>query len=108
MNSNLDCGLWLTVMSQCRFISDNKYTRIMKDVILRPVMSLTYQLGFYELVISFHLGFSGLFNDNGWGWDHFISLHHGKDQFSFQSQRKTMPKNAQTTTPLHSSHTLAK
>ena len=48
------------------------------DQILRPVMSLTYQLGFYELVISFHLGFSGLFNDNGWGWDHFISLHHGK------------------------------
>ena len=32
----------------------------------------------------------------------------GKGQFSFQSQRKTMPKNAQTTTPLHSSHMLAK
>ena len=32
----------------------------------------------------------------------------GKDQFSFQSQRKAMPKNAQTTTQLHSSHTLAK
>ena len=32
----------------------------------------------------------------------------GKDQFSFQSQRKTMPKNAQTTAQLHSSHTLAK
>ena len=27
----------------------------------------------------------------------------GKDQFSFQSQRKAMPKNAQTTTQLHSS-----
>ena len=32
----------------------------------------------------------------------------GKDQFSFQSQRKAMPKNAQTTTQLHLSHTLAK
>ena len=32
----------------------------------------------------------------------------GKGQFSFQSQRKAMPKNAQTTTPLHSSHTLVK
>ena len=32
----------------------------------------------------------------------------GKDQFSFQSQRKAMPKNAQTTTQLHSSHTLVK
>ena len=32
----------------------------------------------------------------------------GKGQFSFQSQRKAMPKNAQTTTQLHSSHMLAK
>jgi len=31
-----------------------------------------------------------------------------KGQFSFQSQRKTMPKNSQTTTHLHSSHTLVK
>ena len=28
----------------------------------------------------------------------------GKGQFSFQSQRKAMPKNAQTTPQLHSSH----
>ena len=32
----------------------------------------------------------------------------GKGQFSFQSQRKAMPKNVQTTTQLHSSHTPAK
>ena len=31
-----------------------------------------------------------------------------KDQFSFQSQRKAMPKNAETTPQLHSSHTLVK
>ena len=30
----------------------------------------------------------------------------GKGQFSFQSQRKAMPKNAQTTAQLHSSHRL--
>ena len=29
----------------------------------------------------------------------------GKGQFSFQSQRKAMPKNVQTTAQLHSSHT---
>ena len=29
----------------------------------------------------------------------------GKGQFSFQSQRKAMPKNAQTTTQSNSSHT---
>ena len=32
----------------------------------------------------------------------------GKGKFSFQSQRKAMPKNAQTIAELHSSHTLAK
>ena len=32
----------------------------------------------------------------------------GKGQFSFQSQRKAMPKNAQTTAQLHSSHTVVK
>ena len=32
----------------------------------------------------------------------------GKGLFSFQSQRKAIPKNAQTTTQLHSSHTLVK
>ena len=32
----------------------------------------------------------------------------GKGQFSFQAQRKGMPKNAQTTTQLHSSHTQEK
>ena len=31
-----------------------------------------------------------------------------KGQFSFQSQSKAMPKNAQTTTQLHSSHTLSR
>ena len=32
----------------------------------------------------------------------------GKGQFSFQSQKKAMSKNIQTTTQLHSSHTLVK
>ena len=32
----------------------------------------------------------------------------GKCQFSFQSQRKAMPKNAQTAAQIHSSHTLVK
>ena len=32
----------------------------------------------------------------------------GKGQFLFQSQRKALPKNAQTTTQLHSSHMLVR
>ena len=40
----------------------------------------------------------------------FCKLNHrtGKDQFAFQSQRKAMPKNVQTTAQLHSSHMLVK
>ena len=42
----------------------------------------------------------------------FGTLSHGhktgKGEFSFQSQRKAMPKTAQTTAQLHSSHTLVK
>ena len=39
----------------------------------------------------------------------FSSGHRtGKGQFSFQSQRKAMPKNAQTTAQLHTSHKLVK
>ena len=39
-----------------------------------------------------------------------LNTGHGteKGQFSFQSQRKAMPKNAHTTAQLHSSHTLVK
>ena len=44
-----------------------------------------------------------LLSDASRGWKET-----GKGQFSFQPQRKAMPKNAQTTTQLHSSHTLAK
>ena len=35
-------------------------------------------------------------------------LRTGKDQFSFQYQRKAMPKKVQTTAQLHSSHTIPK
>ena len=41
-------------------------------------------------------------------WKLSSSHRFGKDLFSFQSQRKAMPKNAQTTTQLHSSHMLVK
>ena len=44
-----------------------------------------------------------------WKYGKLSSGHRtGKHQFSFQSQRKAIPKNAQTTAQLHSSHTLVK
>ena len=36
-----------------------------------------------------------------------VAKETGKGQFSFQSQRKAMPKNAETTTQLHSFYMLA-
>ena len=41
-------------------------------------------------------------------WKLSSSHRTGKGQFSLQSQREAMPKNAQTTAKLHSSHTLVK
>ena len=41
-------------------------------------------------------------------WKTAVATRTGKSQVSFQSQRKAMPKNAQTTEQLHSSHTLVK
>ena len=41
-------------------------------------------------------------------WKLSSSHRTGKGQFSFQSQREAMPKNAQTTAQLHSSHMLVK
>ena len=38
----------------------------------------------------------------------FGKLRSGKAQFSFQSQRRAMPKNVQTTVQLHSFHMLAR
>ena len=42
------------------------------------------------------------------GWKISSGHRTGKDQFSFESQGKAVPKNAQTTSQLHSSHMLAK
>ena len=41
-------------------------------------------------------------------WKTAVATEPEKGQFSFQFQRKTMPKNVQTTTELYSSHTLVK
>ena len=43
-----------------------------------------------------------------WKRSVFIQITTGKGQFSFQSLRKAILKNAQTTAQLHSSHTLVK
>ena len=41
-------------------------------------------------------------------WKTLLWSQDWKGQFSFQSQRKAMPKNVQTTAQLHSSHMIAK
>ena len=50
-----------------------------------------------------------ILNDDASKFGKLSSGHRtGKGQFSFQSQRKAMPKNAQTTAQLHSSYMLVK
>ena len=41
-------------------------------------------------------------------WKTQLWLRTGKSQFSFQTQRKAVPNNVQTTAQLYSSHMLAK
>ena len=54
-----------------------------------------------DVVKVLHLIRQQIWKTQQWPWN-------GKGQFSFQSQRKAIPKNAQTTTQVHSSHTLVK
>ena len=54
-----------------------------------------------DAVEVLHSIFQQMWNTQQWPQD-------WKSQFSFQSQRKAMSKNAQTTTQLHSSHMLIK
>ena len=64
-------------------VDDNKLWKILKDNAVKVLYSIYQQI-----------------------WKKLSSGHKtGKGQFSFQFQRKAMPKNAQTTTQLHSSHT---
>ena len=55
-----------------------------------------------DAVIMLHSVFQKIWRTQQW------PHRTGKGQYSFQSNRKAMPKNAQTATQLHSSHTLAK
>ena len=54
-----------------------------------------------DVVKVLHSTCQEIWKTQQWPQDH-------KSQFTFLSQRKAMPKNAQTTAQLHSSHTLVK
>ena len=60
-----------------------------------------FQILKYDAMKVLHLICQQIWKTQQWPQD-------WKSQFSFQSQRTAMPKNAQTTTQLHSSHTLVK
>ena len=71
--------------------------------------SLSYEKGHSEFVSEAYLSkqfwikikCSRIYNQE-------INNKTGKGQFSFHSQTKAMPKNAQTTTQVHSSHMVLK
>ena len=62
--------------------------KMLASLLLQTVLSKTWRLLVFQIISRGH--------------------RTGKGQFSFQSLRKAIPKNIQTTTQLHSSHTLAK
>ena len=66
-------------------VDHNQLWKILKDGAVKVLYSICQQI----------------WNTQQWPQD-------WKSQFSFQSQRKAMPKNAQTTAQLHSSHMLVK
>ena len=88
----------------------------------RPNLSVTPGVSWlptfaFQSLIEFHLSYSKSWKMMLWKcctqyaskFGKLSSGHRtGKGQFSFQPQRKEMPKNAQTTAQLHSSHMLVK
>ena len=60
-----------------------------------------FQILKYDVVKVFHSICQQIWKTHQWPWT-------GKGQFSFQSQGKEMPKNAQITAQLHSFHMLVK
>ena len=70
--------------------------QILKDDAVKVLHSICQQI--WKIPI-FHIGKL---------WKLSSTHRTGKGQFSFQSHRKAMPKNAQTTAQPYSSHTLAK
>ena len=85
--SILQCSAFFIVELSHPFITTGKTLALTRRTFVGKVMSLLFVSKFGKLSSGHRTG---------------------KDQFSFQSQRKAMPKNAQTTTQLHSSHTLVK
>ena len=61
-----------------------------------------------ECEVKWTLGSITMNKANGGGRKLSSGHRTGKSQFSFQSQRKVLPKNAQTTALLESSHILVK
>ena len=75
------------------------------SLILDNSLLLLPSLSLLILIVNMMMVFSFTYREFG-----KLSSGHrtGKGQFSFQFQRKAMPKNAQTTAQLHSSHKLVK
>ena len=75
------------------------HERILKMLLKKRVDTMAYK-AFYAMKSFSRTFLYELYKTN----DHRT----GKGQLSFQSQRKAMPKNVQTTAQVHSSHKLAK
>ena len=84
-----DLGLYFSFSSPVATAGFSKFAGILSVALSLPLWQKAYHLlGFEKQLLGFELAEKG--------------------QFSFQSQRRAVPKNAQTTAQLHSSHILVK
>ena len=109
--------MWLIYTTE--YYSPNKKNQVLIQAVTGKYVEICSTLLWTKLVevIEFQLSYSKSWKMMLWKccsqyaskFGKFSSGHRtGKGQFSFQSQRKTMPKNVQTTAQLYSSHMLAK
>ena len=97
----------------CNFRPSSVYIKLMKISVKLWLKTVSKVVEVMELQLSYFnfwkMMLSKCCTQYGSKFGKLSSGHRtGKGQFSFQSQRKAMPKNAQTTAQLHSSYMLLK
>ena len=93
----LECGAE-SLPSQCTCLEHHLRTKLVEVMEFQLSYSKSWEMMLWKCCTQYVRKFGKLSSGH----------RTGKGQFSFQSQRKAMPKNAQTTAQLHSSHTLVK
>ena len=101
-HKELDTTEWLTLWLSLRFLIQEGKASLRTKLVKVMEFQLSYFKSWKMMLWKFCTQYASKFGK--------LSSGHrtGKGQFSFQSLRKALPKNAQTTSQWHSFHTLVK